>query len=108
MAVVVGRSQAYHSEDWASDETSLWVKLVFPSGASPVIVGDCYVPPAKWRNLRRIRKRTIAICNRRFAKLQLAAYLVVAQAGGHVLLGETSMQGLADWRLWLLRCSRSR
>lgn len=78
VTVAVRKSHAYHVQDWASDETSLWVKLVFPSGARPVIVGTCYVRPAGSRNLQEDD------CNSRFAKL--AAHLVAAQAEGHVLL----------------------
>ena len=79
MAVAVRKSHAYHVQDWASDETSLWVQLVFPSGARPIIIGTCYIPPAGSRNLLEDD------CSSRFAKL--AAHLVAAQAEGHVLLG---------------------
>ena len=78
MAVAVRKSHAYHIQDWASDDTSLWVRLAFPSGARPIVVGTCYVPPAGSHNLQHDD------CNSRFAKL--AAHLVAAQAEGHVLL----------------------
>lgn len=51
MAIAVRRSPAYHVQDWSSDETRLWVKLLFPSGARSIIIGTCYVPPAGSRNL---------------------------------------------------------
>ena len=79
MAIAIRRSHAYHVQDWTSDETSLWVKLLFPSGVTPLIIGTCYVPPAGSRNLLEDDIDT------RFTKL--AVHLAAAQSEGHVLLG---------------------
>ena len=43
--VAVKRHHGYLVQDWGSDSTCLWVKLVF-GDAPPLIVGSCYMPPA--------------------------------------------------------------
>ena len=100
MAIAVKKSPAYHVQDWSSDETSLWVKLLFPSGASPVIIGTCYIPPAGSRNLHEDD------CESRFTKL--AAHLAAAQAEGHVLLGGDFNARVAAWRTRPVHRSRRR
>ena len=100
MAVAVRRSQAYHIKDLALNETSLLVKLVFPSGARLVIVGTCYVPPAGSRNLQEDD------CVSTFTKL--AGTLWQRRQKDMCSLGESLMRGLASQRLRPVHCSRSR
>ena len=78
MLIAVRKSQAYHLQDWTSDDTSLWVKLVFPSGAAPLIIGTCYMPPQGSHNLR------MEDAPSRFGRL--AAHFLAAQGEGLVLL----------------------
>ena len=48
MAIAVRKSQAYHVQDWTSDETSLWVKLLFPFTNSLhhwyLLCSTCWIP----------------------------------------------------------------
>ena len=78
MLIAVRRSHAYHLQDWTSDDTSLWVKLIFPSGAAPLIIGTCYMPPQGSHNLR------VEDAPSRFGGL--AAHYLAAQGEGLVLL----------------------
>ena len=78
MTIAVRKFHAYHLQDWTSDDTSLWVKLIFPSGAAPLIVGTCYMPPQASQNLR------VEDAPSRFGKL--AAHFLAAQGEGLVLL----------------------
>ena len=77
MSIAVRKSHAYHLRDWTSDNTSLWVKLIFPSGAAPLIIGTCYMPPQGSHNSR------VEDAPSRFGKL--AAHFLAAQGEGLVL-----------------------
>ena len=65
-------------QDWASDATSLWVKLVFPDYHTPLLVGICYLPPAGSRQLT-----AISLADRLAA---LEADLLSACSAGDVIL----------------------
>lgn len=79
LLVAVKKSLAYHVQDWSSDTTSLWVKLIFQGDATPLIVGTCYIPPAGSHNLRDEGLQT--------RMSNLAAHVVAAHEEGHVFLG---------------------
>lgn len=52
LLLAVRRHHAYHVQDWASDDTSIWVKLKFQDSCRPLMLGCCYVPPAGSPQLR--------------------------------------------------------
>ncbi len=78
MLVAVRRQLAVRVNDWASDETSLWLRLSFPGRATPLFVGCCYLPPSTSRRLR-----TSPLVDRLAALEQRVA---TAAAEGDVLL----------------------
>lgn len=78
MMIAARKSHAYHLQDWTSDDTSLWVKIIFPSGAAPLIIGTCYMPPQGSHNLR------VEDVPSRFGKL--ATHFLAAQEEGLTLL----------------------
>lgn len=79
LLVAVKKSLAYHVQDWSSDSTSLWVKLIFQGNAQALIVGACYIPPAGSHNLRDE--------NLQARMSNMAAHVVAAHEEGHVFLG---------------------
>ncbi len=54
LLVAVRRDLSVRVQDWASDDTSLWVKLSVSGRPSPLFVGACYLPPAGSPQLRRV------------------------------------------------------
>ena len=75
----VQKQHAYHVQDWAADETSLWVKIKFLCHSTPLLLGACYVPPSDSLSLR---DNSV---DSRFASL--AGNIFVAESEGHVLIG---------------------
>ena len=51
IVVLVRKQHAYHVQDWAADETSLWV-IKSLCHKIPLLLGACYVPPSGSQNLR--------------------------------------------------------
>ena len=76
--VAVRKQQDYHVQDWAADETSLWVKIKFVCHSTPLLIGACYVPPSGSNSLRDNG------ADSRFASL--AGKISAAEIEGHVLL----------------------
>ena len=46
IVLAVRRHHSYSVQDWASDDTFLWVKLVFKASSRSLLLASCYVPPA--------------------------------------------------------------
>ena len=44
--IATRRNILYQVLDWASDDCTLWVKLIFQGNCRPLIIGCCYIPPA--------------------------------------------------------------
>ena len=52
VTVAVRKDCNLRVRDWGSDDTSLWVQIDLPGGASPLIIGVCYIPPVGSAQLR--------------------------------------------------------
>ena len=78
IVVAVRKQHAYHVQDWAADETSLWVKIKFQCHSTPLLLGACYVPPSGSHSLRD------NAADSRFASL--AGKILAAEVEGYVLL----------------------
>ena len=78
LILAVRKSLNLRVQDWASDATSLCVKLVFPDDHTPLLVGICYLPPAGSHQLT-----AISLADRLAA---LEADLLSACSAGDVIL----------------------
>lgn len=80
LLIAVKRSCYYGVQDWSSDHTSLWVRLLFSGSCfPPLYVGCVYVPPAGSPQL------STCSLEERFAALEHT--ISAGLAGGTVLLG---------------------
>jgi len=75
----VKKARHYHVLDWTSDDTSLWVKVIFGQGARPLFVGCTYIPPSGSPLLTGIS------AEQRFENLQLQ--ILAATEMGDVICG---------------------
>jgi hypothetical protein len=88
IVVAVRRNPGYHVQDWASNDTALWVRIVFAGGLKPLLIASCYVPPAGSPQLQTTDIPT------RFAALH--AQVVAACADGDVLVAGDFNARIAD------------
>jgi hypothetical protein len=79
LLLAVRKGQQVRVQDWASDDTSLWVKLTFSGSPSPLFIGVCYLPPAGSPQLR-----DDGVADR---LATMGAHVAAACQAGDVLLG---------------------
>ena len=80
LLIAVKRSSHYSVQDWSSDHTSLWVRLLFAKAfAPPLHVGCAYIPPAGSPQL------SICSLEERFTALQHT--IAAGVSAGTVLVG---------------------
>ena len=80
LLVAVRRQAAYTAQLWATDVSTLWVKVTPAAAADlPLLVGACYIPPAPSQQLVR--------CSLEERYASLAERVAAAEAEGAVLLG---------------------